>query len=342
MSRLLRNRHAFLLITALWTLAFLAVLAVTIALGTRQKIMLLSRLEDRHRAQLAAEAGIKKAVAILLDDLEDNQFAYSAKAKVRRFNNSGEFAAISIGEERADVSCPAFDEDQGKVVDRYGLCDEQAKININVADLDIMARLIVDVSGRPEDVARQIAQDIIDWRDYGKRKAEGFFSDDYYMSLQYPYRMKERNFERIDELFLVKGITPDLFEALRPFMTIFGDGRINVNSAPPQVWRALGMEPVVVAKILKARKGVDGRENTEDDHVFYRTFDIASEVSAIIKLEDKEIKQINDMNARNVWRTDSMVYSMVSRVASDGEDFKRTIEVVFNALANKYEYWCEK
>ncbi len=340
--RLFTNRRGFLLITALWTLAFLAVLAVTIALGTRQKIMLLSRLEDRHRAQLAAEAGVKKAVAVLLDDLEDNQYTYSAKAKVRRLNNSGEFAAISVGDERADVSCSAFDEDVGKVVDRYGLCDEQAKLNINVADRDMMARLIVDVSGLAEDAARKIAQDIVDWRDYGKHKAEGFFSDDYYTSLQYPYRMKEKNFERIDELFLVKGMTRELFDALRPFITVSGDGRIHVNTASSQVLRALGFDPVLVAKIVKARKGVDGKENTEDDHIFYRTFDIASEVHAIVKLEDKEIKQINDMNARGVWTTDSMVYSMTSRVVSDGKDPKRTIDAVFNALSNKFEYWYEK
>lgn len=336
------QHRGFLLITVLWALGFLAVLAVTIALGTRQKIILLSRLDDRHRSQLAAEAGIKKATAILWDDLENNQFAYSAKAKVRRFNNSAEFANILLGEERAEVVCPAFDEGQGRIVMRHGLCDEQARINLNTASPDILMRLIAEVAGQSEDIAREIARDIIDWRDYGRRKAEGFFSDDYYVSLYYPYRMKEKNFERIDELLLVKGITRELFDALRPFVTVWGDGRIHVNTASSVVWRALGLDPSLVAKIIGVRKGADGQENTEDDHIFYRTFDIASEVDAVLKLEAKEINQINQMNARGIWATDSVLYSMTSRVISDGKDPRRVIEAVFNTVSSKFEYWHER
>jgi hypothetical protein len=154
--------------------------------------------------------------------------------------------------------------------------------------------------------------------------------------------MKEKNFERIDELLLVKGITRELFDAMRPFVTVWGDGRIHVNTASSVVWRALGLDPSLVAKIIGVRKGADSLENTEDDHVFYRTFDIASEVDAVLKLEDKEINQINQMNARGIWTTDSVLYSMTSRVISDGENPRRVVEAVFNTVSSKFEYWHER
>ena len=50
------RRRGFILITALWTLVFLAVLAVTLLAGVRQRIFLFQRIEDRLRVQSAAEA----------------------------------------------------------------------------------------------------------------------------------------------------------------------------------------------------------------------------------------------------------------------------------------------
>jgi hypothetical protein len=105
---------------------------------------------------------------------------------------------------------------------------------------------------------------------------------------------------------------------------------------------ALGLDGVVVDKFLKARSGPDGRDSTGDDHIFYRLFDIASEVNTLVALEEKETRQIDALNTRNLLTTDSMVYGMTSRVRSDQGGAKRAIDAVFNAFSNKFEYWYEK
>jgi type II secretory pathway component PulK len=338
----LKNNDGFILIVALWTLMFLTVLAIAVGVGTRQKIILLDRLETRSRIQLAAEAGIKKAVAVLVDDLEESQFRYTPKAKARRHNNPSEFSNIQLNEQTADVICSVYDEAVGKVVDRNGVCDEQSKINLNVVDNLTLENLIADVLGYPTVEARAFAENIIDWRDYGRHEAAGFFSDDYYKNLEFPYEMKEQPFERIDELFLVKGMTREAYDALRPYVTVYGDGRVNVNTASRKVLMALGLDGVVVDKFLKARSGPDGRDSTGDDHIFYRLFDIASEVNTLVALEEKETRQIDALNTRNLLTTDSMVYGMTSRVRSDQGGAKRAIDAVFNAFSNKFEYWYEK
>ncbi len=342
MRKDLKHNQGFILIVALWTLTFLTVLAVAVGVGTRQKIVLLDRLETRSRIQLAAEAGIKKAVAVLVDDLEESQFRYTPKAKSRRLNNASEFANIQLGGFTVDVECPYYDESAGRVIERPGVCDEEGKLNLNVVDQPILVNLLVDVLGTSAADARTLAENIIDWRDYGKHTNEGFFSDEYYKSLEFPYAMKELPFERIDELFLVKGITDEIFRAITPYVTVYGAGRVNINTASRKVLMALGLDGVVVDKVLKARGGPDGRDATGDDHVFYQVFDIASEVNGLVGLQEKEAREIDALNARNLLTTDSMIYSMTSRVRSDEKGDNKTITVVFNAFSNKYEYWYEK
>jgi type II secretory pathway component PulK len=154
--------------------------------------------------------------------------------------------------------------------------------------------------------------------------------------------MKEQPFERIDELFLVKGMTRETYDALRPYVTVYGDGRVNINTTSRKILMAFGLDGVVADKLLKARRGPDGRDATGDDHIFYRVFDIASEVNALVPLEEGEARQIDALNTRNLLATDSMVYGMTSRVRSDHEGAKRSIDAVFNAFSNKFEYWYEK
>ncbi|MBF0331785.1 MAG: general secretion pathway protein GspK [Candidatus Omnitrophica bacterium] len=338
----LRRRKAFILISALWTLAFLTTLAVTLLAGIRQKIILFKRLEERSRVQLAAEAGAKKAIAVLLDDLENSQFVLTSKAKQRRMNNPGEFANIDIGDLKIEVVHEGWDEKTGVRAVSWGMADEQGKINLNTATRDVIRRLIVEVLGWGGVEAKGLADAIADWRDYGKHQAEGFFSDDYYKSLEYPYDMKDEPFERIDELLLIKGIDARVYESMLPFVTVYGDGRVNINSASSKVLIALGLDNAVADKVIKFRRGIDNVDATGDDHIFARTFDVAAEVAKGIKLELNEIKQIDLLNEQNLLGTDSVIYSFTSRVISPDGGFKKNLMCVFSAFESRIIYWYEK
>ncbi|MFH0753700.1 MAG: hypothetical protein V2A70_03965 [Candidatus Omnitrophota bacterium] len=336
------RRKAFILITALWTLTFLTILAVTLLANVRQKITLLARLEDRSRVQLAAEAGSKKAVAVLLDDLENAQFVLTPQAKLRRMNNPSEFANIAVGDYNVEVVHDAFDESAGSVATYWGMADEQSKLNLNTASRECIQRLMEGVLGWGGAQAKELADALADWRDYGKHQSEGFFSDDYYKSLEFPYGMKDDPFERIDELLLVKGIDSKIYEAIFPFVTVYGDGRVNINTASSKVLMALGLESAVAQKILRVRQGADKLDATDDDHVFMRTFDVAADVSKSLKLELSEIRQIDALNAQNMLGTESGVYSFLSRVVSADAGYKKKIFCVFSAYESRMIYWYEK
>ena len=336
------RRRAFILISALWTLAFLTVLAVTLLAGVRQRIILFQRLEDRSRAQFAAEAGVKKAVAVLLDDMENSQIKLTAQAKVRRMNNPGEFAGIPVGDLRVEVVHESMDDTSSDRAMLWGFADEQAKINVNTASSDSLQRLIVEVLGWGDAEAKGLADAIADWRDYGRHEAQGFFSDDYYKNLEFPYGMKEQPFERPDELLLVKGVDRKIYDALLPFVTVYGDGRVNVNTASKKVLVALGLDAGVADKVLKVRRGPDNVEATGDDHIFSHAFDVASETAKGIALEAGEARQIDALNARDLWTTESGFYSFESRVLSSDGGYKRMVLCTFSAFESKIVYWYEK
>ena len=122
----------------------------------------------------------------------------------------------------------------------------------------------------------------MDWRDPDKLHRLNGAEDDYYLSLRVPYKAKNGNFETIDELLLVKGMTPEILygnvadperraalEAQLPWerqlgpgellgvarhLSVFGTGQVNVNTASPEVLRALELRTPEIIAVLARRK----------------------------------------------------------------------------------------
>lgn len=88
---------------------------------------------------------------------------------------------------------------------------------------------------------------LIDWLDYDDMDAEepDGAENSYYTSLENPYPCKNGPMDSIEELLLIKGITPELYFGnaeeeqlpLSEYLTVHGDwsGRVNVNTAREEV-----------------------------------------------------------------------------------------------------------
>jgi hypothetical protein len=156
----------------------------------------------------------------------------------------------------------------------YGLMDEQSRININYAPLETFKNLLEYFGIEPEE-ARGIASAIIDWRDEDGNvtSQEGVFygaEDEYYMGLMPSYHCKNLQFDTIYELILVKGVTQDIFNKIKGHITVYGDGRVNINTADEVVLKAVfgPVFPNLASKILKYRLGPDEIIGTKDDRWF--------------------------------------------------------------------------
>lgn len=122
----------------------------------------------------------------------------------------------------------------------YIIVDEERRININLAAVEQVAAL----PGMDMDLAM-----------------------DFSASALKPLRAKE-------ELLLVEGITQDIFDKLRDFITVFSDGKVNINTAPYEVLLALGLDDDTAAAVADYRKGEDKLEATADDMFFENSNEI--------------------------------------------------------------------
>ena len=144
------------------------------------------------------------------------------------------------------------------------LIPETAKLNINTASSDELFRVIATVSGDPAR-ARAIAAAIIDWRSPG---GDATPLDSFYLSAGPTFRPRHASFEEIEELLLVRGMTPELFYGnfatdaegrlfarggLRDCLSVWGShGPYDINTASPALMEAIGVAPAAVAQILSA------------------------------------------------------------------------------------------
>lgn len=122
------------------------------------------------------------------------------------------------------------------------ITDAQARFNLNnlssseaVTDFKRLMQLL-DAKYN-EQKATAILNAIADWIRQGQVKNE---YSQYYMSLSPPYRAAHRAFLSASELQLVKGMTPELFSLLQPYITALPMAtKVNVQSAPAAVLASL-------------------------------------------------------------------------------------------------------
>lgn len=84
----------------------------------------------------------------------------------------------------------------------FGLIGESGKLHLSVAN----AESLVELPGVSEDLAAAI----VDWRDGDSDVSPGGAESEYYSSRQPPYTARDGSFETVDELLLVKGMTPEI------------------------------------------------------------------------------------------------------------------------------------
>ena len=324
----------------LWVLGFLTVLAVSIASGVRQKVMLVKKLDEHSRMRYMVDAGLTQAKAYIFQQMSQAQNVYTVNLKENLHNNPSVFSRISLGEDHAEVS-HAFAND-GISEERFGIVDEESKININTASPVVIQRLIEQVLRLKPDDAGLLTKSILDWRQWGESQLTGFFSDEYYEHLQYPYKKKDAPYEVLDELLLVKGVTKDMYERLLLFITVYAEGKININTAERPVLFALGLDHALIEKLITARSGKDGVEATPDDHIFTKTFDVATEVNVLVKLTPIEVQTIDNLNLQSLITTNSYYFTVDVKANLARSSWTNHVRAIYGSRENKILYWSRK
>ena len=261
----MNGQRGSVLIVCLWIMAILSLLALGLSYRMRVEMRLTTYQWDMTSLIQMAKVGAARAAALL----KEEEAEYSARNQ-RWSHSPDDFLEVETPMGQYTVATVVESADYGDHV-LNGLEDEESRINLNAAPKDVLENLFAD---SPDVVAA-----VLDWRDPDDNVTDGGAENEIYESLEPPYKCRNGNFRSVEELLLVYGITPALYNEVKDLVTVHGSGKVNINTAPPPVLAALGLEESLVDRIVDYRRGPDQLEGTEDDGVFANPAEIESSLA---------------------------------------------------------------
>lgn len=262
-----------------WTITLLSLFAASIASHASFALGLTERLSDRLRAAYVAR-GAAQYAALALE--QDDSTSVDGFEEVWS-DNPGFFMDHPVG---GGVFRVTAEEPSPGGQPRYGLTDEDRALNLNTAPREVLQRLAQLAGGLREEEAAGLAAAIEDWRDADDKPVSGGAEDSYYHGLDDAYDCKDGPFESVEELLLVRGMTPALYRRLEPHLTVYGSGQLNVNTAGRAVLQALGLSELGADGVVFYRMGEDGVEGTADDRRLNAVDALSSDWAPYVPTED--------------------------------------------------------
>ena len=273
------SRRGSILLFVVWTITLLSLFAVSVASHASFALGLTDRLSDRLRAAYVAR-GASEYAALALE--EDDSTAVDGFVE-QWSDNPGFFLNHPLGRGMFRIIA---DEPLAGGQPRYGLTDEDRRVNLNTAPREVLQRLFQLAGGLREEEAAGLAAAVEDWRDKDDTAASGGAEGSYYRGLEDAYDCKNGPFESLEELRLVRGMTPALYRRLEPHLTVYGSGQLNVNTAGRTALLALGLSELGADGVIFYRAGEDNTEGTGDDRRLNSVSAISSDWAPYVPAED--------------------------------------------------------
>lgn len=245
-SHMVSNRGIAVLMV-LWIIVLLTAVVFSFSVLVRTESQATQFFRESLEKRLIAEAGVERAVTELL---------YRGAA--------GNVEDVLRGEASVRVDGSPYTGQLGDNSYTYTVFDESGKIGLNLlTDRSglILNRLLLNFGVSKED-ADTIVDSVLDWKDGDHLHRLHGAETNYYMSLPNPYPAKDGRFDAVEELLMVKGITPEILygsgekQGIFNFVTVGAQtALINLNTAPRPVLAALpGITTEMADQIIALRQ----------------------------------------------------------------------------------------
>lgn len=208
-------RKAYVLIAVLIVVTVLALAAYRFTDAMTSEYTVAARSAEAAQTKAFAASGVHYAMGVLADPSTfsgtlnsnpyDNPGAFSAQtvgSGTKR--NGGRFSLISVGDTYTGSG-------ESRYAVRYGVTDESAKLNLNgLMRLDPTGDTLYKALLNLPNMTAEIADAIVDYLDADDTARTEGAESSYYAGLSPPYQAKNGPLNSVDELLLVKGVTPQL------------------------------------------------------------------------------------------------------------------------------------
>ena len=238
------SHEGIALLMVLWILTILMVLALSFSFMVRTEKNSTLSFKNRVEGKFLAEAGIARGIMeIFYRNQYKDQSVEFEETKVWKTDGTPYTGSLGNGSYSVKIT------------------DESGKVDINSASDVVLKNLLVNI-GVPAEEADVIVDSVMDWRDPDDLHRLNGAEDDYYLSLLNPYKAKNDNFDTLEELILVRGVTYEVLygtderQGILDFLTVNSRTQtINVNAASKEVLMAIpGMTPEIADSILTFRE----------------------------------------------------------------------------------------
>ena len=223
LQRLRDDQSGIALIVVLMVVAIMMILVIEFVDSTRINLYIASNVANGMKASYLAKSGIFVAAGAMLDDGQDDKEDH-------------------LWEEWAQA-LPPLPGGEGWVT--VEIIDESSKFNVNklvknsgvvnTVQKDVFQRILTSLELDPN-----LVDPIIDWIDEDSEAQIGGEEDAMYgYSAQTDsYKSKNGPLLSMDELTMINGITDEIYQKIKPYITIYGDNKLNLNTVEKTVLNA--------------------------------------------------------------------------------------------------------
>ena len=260
----LKDNRGFALILTILIVSLAVVLTLEFNNSMWSDLYSSANLRDGVRLGFIARSGVNCALAVLSEDSSSNDSDSLQEA----WANAKELSLNSV---------TMFENGyfQVEITDLSGKIQVNQLINKDGTYNDTQKRLLTRFLSSeqfgldPEEVGN-LVDAIKDWIDPDDDLTRFGSENGYYRSLENPYSCKNGPIESLSQMLLIKGITKDLFygnehlPGISSYLTVYGDGKININTAVPLVLKSLSddIDMEMVSDMIEYR--LDGGNDLKD------------------------------------------------------------------------------
>lgn len=291
---MMNNRRGMVLVLTLGVLALMIALTVQFIESARLHAGFMANWERTRELQLTASSGISLGTRVLLYELDKNSYSYPGRLDIPPLDpyQDGTVAvAASVEDEDAKFKLTTLVSDNGLRSDTA---------------YESFVRLLQAL-----ELKQELADRIVDWMDKDSGAAQNGSETD----------VRNAPLKSVEELLMIPGVEQQVYDKLKPYVTVFGSGRININSADAPVLMSLSDS---ISREL-AQRVISSREQSP--------FKSTSDITKVAGFETLGIGLLGRISVKG---TAFLITSEAA--ATDG--IRSTVQCVINS-SGKVLYWKE-